>query len=149
VIKLKIISIIVAFFIFPVASVFGASSPCIKQGVVVVEVVRDTADGDPDTIINGRLARHGEELSMIRESCGKYMVVLLSPKSTMRDFINFGFLAAKSDFYESSEKYLPFAYSSDKTRMTYLKNMVVVRFSKDPEQLEKIAKSPPTKSNFL
>ncbi|MCC8500963.1 hypothetical protein [Xanthomonas hortorum] len=41
------------------------------------------------------------------------------------------------------------ADSSDKTRMTYLKSMAVIKFTNDPGRLEEIAEAPPTKSNFL
>ncbi|WP_426788532.1 hypothetical protein [Xanthomonas campestris] len=147
--KLKLILIFITLFGSPVAYASDEGEACIKKGVVVVEVVRGKPDGDPGIIINGVAVSAGKELSIIRNSCSKYMIVMISPKASMRDFINFGFLASKSGFYESSDRYLPFAYSSDKTRMTYLKSMAVIKFTNDPGRLEEIAEAPPTKSNFL
>ncbi|WP_186005718.1 hypothetical protein [Xanthomonas cannabis] len=132
----------------PLANAFDEKG-CEKSGVTIIGIVRDDPAGDPIISINGKAVAVGKELSAIRNSCGKYMVVMLSPKATMRDFIDFGFLASKSGFHENSEKYLPFVYSSDKTRMTYLKSMAVVKFTDDPDQLEKLAEAPPKNSGFL
>lgn len=146
---MKILLGVALSLFFSAVPAFADSGQCIKKGVVLVEITREVSSGQVETIISGRVVRQGNELSAIRQSCGEYMVVLLSPKSTMGDLMNFGFFAAKSGFYESSDKFLPFAYTTDKTRMTYLKSMAVVKFSSNPDELERLAKAPPTKSNFL
>ncbi|SOO32234.1 exported hypothetical protein [Xanthomonas citri pv. fuscans] len=147
--KLEIFFCLLIFLESSVAYASGERGECIRNGVVVVEIARSKPDEDARIVINGVTAAKGKELSIIRSSCSKYMIVMISPKSTMRDFIDFGFLASKSGFPENSDEYLPFAYSSDKTRMTYLKNMAGIKFTEDREQLEKIAEMPPKKSKFI
>ncbi|QTG35346.1 hypothetical protein XppCFBP6982P_23715 [Xanthomonas phaseoli pv. phaseoli] len=147
--KLKIFFFLLFLLASSVAYASDERGECIRNGVVVVEIARIKADEDPKILINGVIAAKGKELSVIRNSCSKYMIVMISPKSTMRDFIDFGFLASKSGFAENSDEYLPFVYSSDRTRMTYLKTMAVIRFTDDREQLEEIAEMPPKKSKFI
>ena len=136
--------ILLALLIAPVAS-----AACVKKGVVVVEIEREAAARNETIIINGKSIGHGEELPAVRSACALRMVVLLGPRATLGDLLNFGFIAAKSGFDERSDRYLAFARSTDKTRMTYLKTMAIIRYSNDRKVLEKIALSPPERNNFM
>lgn len=130
-------------------SVVASASSCVKEGVVVVEITRRDGEGGELVKINGKQIGRGKELTAVREACALRMVVLLSPKATIGDLLNFGFIASKSGFDEKSKNYLLFAHTTDKTRMTYLKTMAVVKYSTDPVVLKRLASSPPTENNFF
>ena len=142
---MKILSALLLALMAASFHVSAGESRCKHEGVVVVEM----RTSDQDAKINGQVVRSGMELGAIREACAAYMVVLLVPEATLRDLLDFGFIASKAGFDEKSGNYLAFVYSADRSRMTILKSMATVRYSDDRETLEGWVKQPPVVDDYF